>query len=173
MRAFVHQAAHKEERLNARLLLVFHSPDRELAKANDFAQFARIRDNCSLRDPRVFKKLRKKSNFREKFLWLDENFCVITNFFIKITNYYLWNSLPERFWSLSCCLTKPFTTFSQFFMEITSFRHNSVPEIPERHAAGWGEETVPQKQVVILQQPVHLKLRAPHQVPDLGWGEGE
>ncbi len=72
-----------------------------------------------------------------------------------------------------CFLTKPFTAFLQFFTEIISFHNSSLPEILERHAAGWGEETVPQKQVVILQQPVHLKLRAPHQVPDLGGGEGE
>ncbi len=68
---------------------------------------------------------------------------------------------------------KALTTFSQFFTEIVSFRNSPVPEILERHAAGWGEEAVPQEQVVILQQPVHLKLRAPHQVPDLGGGEGE
>jgi hypothetical protein len=77
-----------------------------------------------------------------------------------------------KFSKIVCFLTKPFT-FSQFFTEIIGFHNSSLPEVLERHAAGWGEETVPQKQVVILQQPVHLKLRASHQVPDLGGGEGE
>ncbi len=70
------------------------------------------------------------------------------------------------FWKSKNCLYFN-KTFHNIFAEIISFRHNSVPEILERHATGWGEEAVPEKQVVILQQPVHLKLRAPHQVPDL------
>ncbi len=76
--------------------------------------FARIKENCPLRYTVVCWKLNQKSNMREKFLWCDENFCLIINFCIQHTSYYLWRKLPTKNFEKLFTFCKNFTKFFIF-----------------------------------------------------------